>query len=114
MAVATSSEMAFVETSLTRAGLAGRFSVIVTGSEVPNGKPAPDIYLEAARRLAVAPDHCIAFEDSEPGIRAAAAAGMIALLVPHWMPPSVAAAGAAYRVLPSLHEARLELERLLA
>jgi HAD superfamily hydrolase (TIGR01509 family) len=113
MAVATSSEMPFVETSLAKAGLTGRFNAIVTGNEVPAGKPAPDIYLEAARRLAVAPEHCVAFEDSEAGIRAAAAAGMIAILVPHWMPPSAAAAGSAYRVLVSLHDARLELERLL-
>jgi HAD superfamily hydrolase (TIGR01509 family) len=77
VAVATSSEADYATFSLRHAGLEGRFSVVVTGDEVPRGKPAPDIYLETARRLQVAPGACVAVEDSEAGILAASRAGMV-------------------------------------
>ena len=112
VAVATSSEADFTAFSLERAGLQGRFRVIVTGEQVARGKPAPDIYLEAARRLGVDPARCAALEDSEAGIVAASAAGMIALLVPDWVAPSERARAAAFRVLPSLVEARELIETL--
>jgi len=105
-AVATSSEVDYATFSLRQAGLADRFDVVVTGDQVARGKPAPDIYLEAARRLGVEPRCCIALEDSEAGIVAAAAAGMVVLLVPDGVPPSAAAAQTAYRVCDSLREAR--------
>lgn len=103
--VATSSEADYAAFSLRHAGLEGRFDVIVTGDEVARGKPAPDIYLEAARRLQVDPPACIALEDSEAGILAASGAGMRALLIPDWVPPSDTAVQAAFRVLGSLNEA---------
>src|SRR6185503_4092520 len=65
VAVATSTEAAYTEFSLRKAGLDGRFPVMVTGDQVQRGKPAPDIYLEAARRLGTEPAHCVALEDSE-------------------------------------------------
>jgi beta-phosphoglucomutase-like phosphatase (HAD superfamily) len=105
-AVATSSEIDYATFSLQQAGLADRFDVVVTGDQVARGKPAPDIYLEAARRLGVEPHCCIALEDSEAGIVAAAAAGMVGLLVPDSTRPSAAAVQAAYRVCDSLREAR--------
>jgi len=105
-AVATSSEVEYATFSLQQAGLAHRFDVVVTGDQVARGKPAPDIYLEAARRLGVEPRCCIALEDSEAGIVAAAGAGMVALLVPDWTRPSAVAVQAAYRVCDSLREAR--------
>lgn len=105
LAVATSTEADDAAFTLRAAGLDTRFGVIVTGDEVARGKPAPDIYLEAAKRLHVAPDACIALEDSEAGILAASRAGMVALLVPDGAEPSATAANAASRVLPTLIEA---------
>lgn len=114
VAVATSSEADYAAFSLRQAGLDGRFSIVVTGDQVAQGKPAPDIYLEAARRLGVPPAQCVALEDSEAGILAASAAGMIALLIPDWMPASAAAGRAAFRVLASLDEARDVVASLVA
>jgi len=106
VAVATSSEADYAAFSLRHAALEGRFTVIVTGDRVAHGKPAPDIYLEAARRLQVDPAACVALEDSEAGILAASRAGMRALLIPDGTPPSDAAVRAAFRVVASLHDAR--------
>jgi HAD superfamily hydrolase (TIGR01509 family) len=111
-AVATSSEAPETAFSLRAAGLEGRFPVIVTSDQVARGKPAPDLYLEAARRLYLAPDQCVALEDSEAGIQAARRARMVPILVPDGSAPSPAAADAAFQVLPSLREAR-EVVRLL-
>ncbi len=104
-AVATSSEAPFTEFSLGRAGLLGAFQVVVTGDQIERGKPAPDIYLEAAKQLGVEPDSCIALEDSEAGAVAASTAGMLTLLVPDWVPPSSSARRAADHVFASLIEA---------
>ena len=104
-AVATSSSAEQARLSLHAAGLSGRFSCLVTGDRVPHGKPAPDIFLEAARRLGFPPQHCLVLEDSEAGVFAAAAAGMPVLLIPDLKPPSGRAAALACRVFPSLKEA---------
>lgn len=104
-AVATSSDRNYANFTLSAAGLLDRFETIVTGEEVVNGKPAPDIYLEAARRLGAEPARCVALEDSDNGVLAAAAAGMKVLLVPDLKAPSDAARRAASQVLESLHEA---------
>ena len=79
MAVASNGERANVHGSLAAAGLLPYFSVIATIEDVREGKPAPDIYLEAARQLSVAPDHCYVLEDSDEGMKAARAAGMTTL-----------------------------------
>jgi HAD superfamily hydrolase (TIGR01509 family) len=105
-AIATSSDADYAEFSLRSAGLAGRFSTIVTGDQVAHGKPAPDIYLEAARRLRRNPAECIALEDSDAGVLAASAAGMVTLCVPDLKPPSDEAVRAASRVCASLDDAR--------
>src|SRR6185369_553384 len=81
MAVATSSEEEYTILTLSTAGLLDRFTVMITGDRVERGKPEPDIYLEAARRLKVSPSECVAFEDSEAGIRAVQKAGMKGILV---------------------------------
>lgn len=104
-AVATSSESVLADLTLNRAGLRHWFSVVVTGDRVTHGKPAPDIYLEAAKQLGVPAAECVAFEDSEAGIIAVQAAGMRGVLVPHW-PASSAARRAATRVATTLHQAR--------
>ena len=67
---------------LERAGIAELFAAVVSSEEVARGKPAPDVYLEAARRLGVEPGRCAAVEDSSNGIRSAHAAGMRVLAHP--------------------------------
>jgi HAD superfamily hydrolase (TIGR01509 family) len=89
------------------------FPVIVTGDQVARGKPDPEIYLAAATALGVDPMHCAALEDSEPGIAAAHAAGMRALMVPDLKQPTQATIAIAHGIYPSLVEARIELARLL-
>jgi beta-phosphoglucomutase-like phosphatase (HAD superfamily) len=76
----------------------------VTGEQVSRGKPAPDIYLEAAKRLGEHPARCLVVEDSDAGMLAAGAAGMMAVMVPDLQPPSREARQAAWRVLRSLHD----------
>ena len=68
-----------VEHHLKAVGIENIFDATVCGTEVANGKPAPDVFLETARQLGVDPEKCFVFEDSENGIRAAAAAGMKAI-----------------------------------
>ena len=114
MAVATSSDRDYTAKSLRRAALEGQFQVIVTRDQVENGKPAPDLYLEAARRLKVLPSECVALEDSDAGLIAATRAGMIGILVPDSKPPTREAEEAAYRVLESLNQARDLLEALIS
>lgn len=72
-AVATSSDGVYAEFSLRSAGIVGRFDAVVTGDQITRGKPAPDIYLEAAVRLGRDPAECIALEDSDAGVLAASA-----------------------------------------
>jgi HAD superfamily hydrolase (TIGR01509 family) len=105
IAVATSSDLAFTKFSLGAARLIDRFKYLITGDEVEMGKPAPDIYFEAARRLDAEPADCVVCEDSEAGARAASAAGMRVILVPDIQPPSDAAREAATAVVSSLHDA---------
>ena len=76
VAVASSSIAPWVEACLARIGLAGAFNEVVTGSDVREGKPDPEIYLLAAQRLGVDPAACLAIEDAPAGIASAKAAGM--------------------------------------
>ena len=113
LGVATSTESDDAAFTLRSAGLDTRFRVIVTGDQVLHGKPAPDIYLEAARRLQTTPAQCVALEDSEAGIVAARRAGMVPLLIPDGVRPSPTAANAAFRILPSLIEAQPLIRSLI-
>lgn len=110
-AIATSSDREQAGFSLATAGLNNHFSHIITGDEIANGKPSPDIYLEAARRLDVPPEQCVALEDSEAGIMSASAAGMAAIMVPDMKQPSVEVRSAACCVVDSLDEAK---ERIIS
>lgn len=85
IAVASSSDHRRVVRTLDIAGIADLAEVLVAGDDVPNGKPAPDVYLEAARQLGIPPSECIAVEDSPVGVSAALAAGMfvVAVVRPH-------------------------------
>lgn len=79
MAVATGATRAICSKTLQSLHLLEHFRAIVTADDVARGKPAPDIFLEAARRLEVAPEECYAFEDADLGLQAARAAGMVAV-----------------------------------
>jgi beta-phosphoglucomutase-like phosphatase (HAD superfamily) len=94
-----------------RLGMRGLFAAIVTGDDVVRRKPAPDSYLEAARRLGVDPRRSIAIEDSGPGIAAARAAGMKTVAIPHWLTAQHDLSGADLRVA---HAGQLTLARLAA
>lgn len=85
-AIATSTQTNRAWDKLTGAGLDHRFDILVGCDAVAHPKPAPDPYLEAARRLGQAPADCLAFEDSETGVRAALAAGMTVVQVPDLKP----------------------------
>jgi beta-phosphoglucomutase family hydrolase len=76
MAVATGGTRAIVTRTLGAVGLLDAFQAIVTADDVVHGKPAPDIFLESARRLNVAPAYCLVFEDADLGVQAAHAAGI--------------------------------------
>jgi beta-phosphoglucomutase family hydrolase len=76
IAVATGAIRTVLDQILDHIGLAGAFDAEVTSEEVPHHKPAPDIFLEAARRLGIAPSGCLVYEDTDPGIEAARRAGM--------------------------------------
>jgi HAD superfamily hydrolase (TIGR01509 family) len=93
-AVASSSNPELIDVVLRRSGLDAVIAVVVSSQEVARGKPAPDVYLEAARRLGVDPVSCVAVEDSHNGIRAAHAAGMrvVAVPNPHFPPDDEALA----------------------
>ncbi len=83
LALASSSNREIFEEVLRLAGLEDCFRATVSSEEVQRGKPAPDVYLEAARRLGVAPERCAAIEDSHAGIRSAKAAGMRVVAIPN-------------------------------
>lgn len=83
LGVASSSNRELIDTVLEVAGLAPSFSATVSSEEVARGKPAPDVYLEAARRLGVDPAGCAAIEDSHGGIRSAKSAGMRVIAIPN-------------------------------
>lgn len=81
--IASTSPARWVLPEVERLGIRHAFAAIVTGTDVERRKPAPDVYLEAARRLAADPKRTVAIEDSGPGIAAAKAAGMKAIAIPH-------------------------------
>jgi HAD superfamily hydrolase (TIGR01509 family) len=83
LGLASSSNREIFEAVLDLAGLAACFRATVSSEEVARGKPEPDVYLEAARRLGVPPDRCAAVEDSHAGIRSAKAAGMRVIAIPN-------------------------------
>ena len=107
LAVVSSSSHHWVDGWLAKLGLAGHFHTTVCRGDAPRIKPAPDLFLEAARRLGVAPAACLVIEDSHNGLSAARAAGM-----PAWVVPNRVTAGldftAAERVFGSLDECAAE------
>ena len=105
LGLASSSNRPVIDAVLAAAGIAELFAATVSSEEVERGKPAPDVYLEAARRLALEPASCAAIEDSANGIRAAYEAGMRVLAIPNRRyPPPPDALALADVVLDSLGE----------
>jgi HAD superfamily hydrolase (TIGR01509 family) len=113
VAVASSAHRDVIEVALRAIGLDGVFAAVVSSDEVANGKPAPDVYLEAARRLEVEAPDCLVVEDSLNGVRAARAAGMTVVLVPnHSVPPAPGAVELAHLVLGRLADLDLSAARV--
>jgi HAD superfamily hydrolase (TIGR01509 family) len=104
LGLASSSNRPLIDAVLARTGLDDVFEVTVSSEEVPRGKPAPDVYLEAARRLRLPTERCIAVEDSANGIRSAHAAGMRVIAIPNRRYPPVDALDLADDVLKSVDE----------
>jgi HAD superfamily hydrolase (TIGR01509 family) len=105
LGLASSSNRSLIDAALELSGLAAYFRVTVSSEEVARGKPSPDVYLEAAGRLSVAPERCAAVEDSHSGIRSAKAAGMRVLAIPNpSYPPDGEALAEADVVLGSLDD----------
>jgi beta-phosphoglucomutase-like phosphatase (HAD superfamily) len=102
LALASSSPMRLIRAVLSLGGLAGRFDVVLSAEDEERGKPDPAVYLSAARALEVAPERCLAVEDSVNGVRSAKAAGMVCVAVP--AAGAVDAFGEADLVLGSLAE----------
>ena len=102
MAVATSTASPVAQKKLELAGLDQYFSAVATGCEVSQGKPSPEIYHLAARRLGVDANNCLAFEDSNNGVRAAVAAEMFTYQIPDLVEPCDDVRALGHRILPSM------------
>jgi HAD superfamily hydrolase (TIGR01509 family) len=110
LALASSSNRAIFEEALRLADIAECFEATVSSEEVERGKPAPDVYLEAARRLGLAPERCAAVEDSHAGIRSAKSAGMRVIAIPNASyPPDEEALALADAVVESVEALTLEV-----
>jgi len=105
-AIATSSARRTVERHLTTHSLIGRFDEVVGHGDYERGKPAPDPFLRAAERLGVAPEHCLALEDSHNGVRSAVTAGMMTVMVPDLLKPTDELRSLCAFVARDLHEVR--------
>jgi HAD superfamily hydrolase (TIGR01509 family) len=111
LAVASSSPPQIIEAALTGMGIRDLFGAVASSDEVPTGKPAPDVYLLAARGLGVEPAVCLVVEDSLNGVRSARAAGMSVVLIPNMsIPPASGAREAATFELARIDD--LDPERL--
>lgn len=113
-AVATSTRRPLAMRKLQAAGLLPYFDAVCTSSDVPKPKPAPDVYLLAARTLGVEPARCLVLEDSPTGVRAALAAGMTPIQVPDMLEPDEGVRALAHRIVASLGDAQRLLEARVA
>ena len=115
LALASSAGRPVIDTVLAVAGLQHEFQATVASEEVPRGKPAPDVYLEAVRRLGQPPADCAAVEDSANGIRSAAAAGLHVVAIPNRdYPPPASVLAEAQLVIDSLADLTVERVEQLA
>ncbi len=110
-AVASGSPMTRIMRNLELAGLSGRFDAIVTADDVPRGKPAPDVFLAAARALGAEPAACMVLEDSAAGVEAGKRAGMKTVMVPDLHAPDETDKNGLFALVPSLFEVIPLLEK---
>ncbi len=113
-AVATSTPHNRALQSLQLAGLENRFKYVIGGDQIEHGKPAPDIYLHAAKSITTEPTRCIAIEDSKVGVRAAAAAKMYTIMIPDIKPADAQTRALASEILPSMDTATERVLNLLS
>ena len=111
MAVASSSRQEIVQNNLNKANAVHYFDAVVSGNEVVHSKPAPDIFLLAAKRIGCAPSDCYVFEDGINGARAGIAAGCTTVMVPDLTPPTEDLKANCACICRSLHEVK---ERVIA
>lgn len=111
MAVASAAPVSVIEKNLTRSNLREYFDVLIGGNMVANGKPAPDIFLLAAKNLHLLPEDCYIFEDSLNGIRAASASGSVAIMIPDQVQPTDDIRKICAAVFASLTVAKRAIER---
>jgi HAD superfamily hydrolase (TIGR01509 family) len=111
-AIVTSSQHAHVQRNLSLHDLLGRFHLVVAHGDYPRGKPNPDPFLTAAAKLEIAPENCLALEDSLNGIRSASAAGMMTIMVPDLIQPTDEIRKLCLRVARDLHEVRELLQAI--
>ncbi|WP_283680978.1 HAD family hydrolase [Parablautia sp. Marseille-Q6255] len=110
LAVASGSPQEIIELNIKRAGLTEAFGAVVSGFCVPRGKPAPDIFLESARRIGCDPGACYVFEDGANGIRAGAAAGCVTVMIPDLTAPDEELRALCAGIFPGLLEAMRAIE----
>ncbi len=99
-----------MQRNLSRHALTGRFAAIVAHGDYAEGKPAPEPFLLAARRLGIPPEHCLALEDSHHGVLSASSAGMMTIMIPDTVPATDEHRSLCVAVLDDLHA----VERLVA
>jgi HAD superfamily hydrolase (TIGR01509 family) len=113
-AIASSAPPRIIQAFLDSTGLGGTVGFTISSEEVGAGKPAPDVYLEAARGLGVSAEECVAVEDSSNGLRSAAAAGTTVFAVPNaHFPPAEDALAKTHRVLGGIAELPAALRELI-
>jgi len=113
MAVATSSCAPHAQHQLEQLQLLNFFETVVTGNQIQNGKPQPDIYQEAARRIGQNPDRCLALEDSDPGVLAASRAGMKVIHIPDMAPQNKTSRALVWKTHQTLANAHGDVLSLL-
>ena len=103
-AIATSSMPEVAQEYLDRTGFAPYFDAVISGQYVPNGKPAPDIFLFAAEKLGSSPERCLVVEDAPNGVHAGKAAGMTVAMIPDVVEPDAETCSLVDRMMESLEE----------
>lgn len=112
-AVASSTGRQQIEQNLRMSGIRDYFMEIVSGQEVKNGKPAPDIYLYAAEKIGCRAEECFAFEDSENGVRSGYAAGCITIMIPDLIEPEDGIRSCCYRICRNLKDVQEEIKNMI-
>lgn len=113
LAVASSSSAEQIEANLSKSGIRDYFSEIVSGAEVTYGKPAPDIFLLAAKKIGCRPEECMVFEDSENGVKAGHRAGCFTVMIPDLIEPDAGIKALCSKVYPDFLRVREEMEKCM-